>query len=58
MQWFEGVLTHVEQHSDPARPDEALILVKAPQEIRGYGPVRHAAADKVMADVAARMAGR
>ncbi|MDX5402848.1 MAG: indolepyruvate ferredoxin oxidoreductase family protein, partial [Rhodobacterales bacterium] len=53
--WFEGVMTHVEQTFDPADPDRALALVKAPQEIRGYGPVRHKAADQVMADVAARM---
>jgi indolepyruvate ferredoxin oxidoreductase len=56
MQWFDGVMTHVAQHFDPANPDEAMALLSAPQEIRGYGPVRHAAADKVMAQVAKTMA--
>jgi indolepyruvate ferredoxin oxidoreductase len=53
--WFEGVMTHVERRFDPANPDRALALLTAPQEIRGYGPVRHKAADQVMAEVAARM---
>jgi indolepyruvate ferredoxin oxidoreductase len=56
LDWFEGVMTHVERNLDPAHHDEALALLSAPQEIRGYGPVRHKAADQVMAEVAARMA--
>lgn len=55
LEWFDGVMAHVERSFDPAHPDTALALLKAPQEIRGYGPVRHAAAEKVMAEVAARI---
>jgi indolepyruvate ferredoxin oxidoreductase len=55
LQWFEVVMRHVEQHFDPADPDASLALLRAPQEIRGYGPVRHGAADKVMAQVAQMM---
>lgn len=56
LNWFDGVMTHVESRFDPADQDEALALLSAPQEIRGYGPVRHKAADQVMAEVAKRMA--
>ena len=56
LDWFEGVMSHVEHSFDPDRADEAQALLAAPQEIRGYGPVRHKAAEKVMAEVAARMA--
>jgi indolepyruvate ferredoxin oxidoreductase len=56
LDWFEAVLTHVERHFDPTRPEEAMSLLQAAQEIRGYGPVRHAAAEKVMEQVAAKMA--
>ncbi|MGR3505722.1 MAG: indolepyruvate ferredoxin oxidoreductase family protein [Paracoccaceae bacterium] len=56
LDWFEGVMAHAERSFDPDRADEALALLAAPQEIRGYGPVRHKAAEKVMAEVAARMA--
>jgi indolepyruvate ferredoxin oxidoreductase len=55
MNWFEGVMVHVEKHFDPADPEKALALLKSPQDIRGYGPVRHKAAEKIMAEVAARM---
>jgi len=54
--WFEGVMTHVEKNFDPANPAACMALLKAAQEIRGYGPVRHKAADKVMSEVAARIA--
>ena len=56
LDWFEGVMTHVERSFDPAHADTALALLKTAQDIRGYGPVRHAAADKMMAEAAARMA--
>jgi indolepyruvate ferredoxin oxidoreductase len=54
--WFEGVMTHVEKNFDPANPAACMALLTAAQEIRGYGPVRHKAADKVMSEVAARIA--
>ena len=41
----------------PALPhDEALAVLSAPMEIRGYGPVKEAAAEKVQAEVAAHLA--
>ncbi|MDR9483759.1 MAG: indolepyruvate ferredoxin oxidoreductase family protein [Sediminimonas sp.] len=46
--WFEGVLAHVEQTFDANDPDPAMALLEAPMEIRGYGPVRHEAAEKVL----------
>jgi indolepyruvate ferredoxin oxidoreductase len=54
--WFEGVMSHVEKNFDPANPAACMALLTAAQEIRGYGPVRHKAADKVMSEVAARIA--
>lgn len=48
-------MSYVESSFVPTDPDRALDLLIAPQEIRGYGPVRHKAADQVMAEVAARM---
>jgi indolepyruvate ferredoxin oxidoreductase len=53
--WFDEVLAHVEQHFDRARPEDAMALLTSAQQIRGYGPVRHAAAEKVMAEVSTRM---
>jgi indolepyruvate ferredoxin oxidoreductase len=55
LDWFEGVMTQVEQTFDAANPEAAKQMLKAPQEIRGYGPVRHKAAEKVMAEVAAKI---
>lgn len=55
LDWFEGVMIHVEQHFNASQPDKALALLSAPQDIRGYGPVRHDAAEKVMAEVAAKL---
>ncbi|MDP5335709.1 MAG: pyruvate ferredoxin oxidoreductase, partial [Paracoccaceae bacterium] len=53
--WFEEVITHVERTFDAANPEASQAILKPAQEIRGYGPVRHKAADKVMADVAEKM---
>ncbi|WP_319826010.1 indolepyruvate ferredoxin oxidoreductase family protein [Thalassovita sp.] len=50
LNWFETVLTHVETRYDA---DQALAVLQAPQDIRGYGPVRHQAAHQVRAKVAA-----
>ncbi len=50
--WFEDVMAKA-----PALPhDVALEVLSAPMEIRGYGPVKEAAAEKVQAEVAARLA--
>ncbi len=49
--WYEAVMAKA-----PALPhDEALAVLSAPMEIRGYGPVKEAAAEKVQAEVAARL---
>ncbi len=56
LDWFESVLRHVEKTFDPENQPLSLALLTAAQEIRGYGPVRHAAADKVMAEVEILMA--
>ncbi len=45
LDWFERVLAHVEQGCDA---EEALRLLSAPMEIRGYGPVREQAVEDVM----------
>ncbi|WP_118138437.1 indolepyruvate ferredoxin oxidoreductase family protein [Oceanicella sp. SM1341] len=46
--WYERLLTQVEQSFDPADPEPSRALLDAPSEIRGYGPVRHEAAERVM----------
>ncbi|MHA6345228.1 indolepyruvate ferredoxin oxidoreductase family protein [Roseivivax sp. CAU 1761] len=56
--WFEEVLTHVEQSFDPADPEPARALLALPMEIRGYGPVREAAAEQVRAQADAMFARR
>ncbi|MBU3029470.1 indolepyruvate ferredoxin oxidoreductase family protein [Paracoccus marinaquae] len=50
--WYEAILDHVERRFDPAARDDAMRLLRAPQEIRGYGPVRHEAADRIRRQVA------
>ena len=47
--WFERVLEQLQAGYDAAQEESVAALVKAPQEIRGYGPVREAAAEKVRA---------
>ncbi|HAC49545.1 MAG TPA: pyruvate ferredoxin oxidoreductase, partial [Sulfitobacter sp.] len=49
--WYEAVMAKA-----PALPhDEALAVLSAPMEIRGYGLVKEAAAEKVQAEVAAHL---
>ncbi|NUH64872.1 indolepyruvate ferredoxin oxidoreductase family protein [Sulfitobacter sp. S0837] len=51
IEWYEGVM-----QAAPALPhDTALEVLSAPMEIRGYGPVKEAAAEKVQAEVAAKL---
>ncbi|WP_121063086.1 indolepyruvate ferredoxin oxidoreductase family protein [Chachezhania antarctica] len=47
LDWFERVLIHVESGYSE---EEAMRLLTLPGEIRGYGPVRHAAAEKIMTE--------
>lgn len=51
--WFEGVLDRVERDAAALGPDVAMKAVSLPQDIRGYGPVRHKAADRARAEMAA-----
>ncbi|WCR10508.1 indolepyruvate ferredoxin oxidoreductase family protein [Paracoccus stylophorae] len=49
--WFDGVLDRVERDFDRLGADRARQILEAPTEIRGYGPVRHKAADRVRQQV-------
>ncbi|WP_028092354.1 indolepyruvate ferredoxin oxidoreductase family protein [Pseudodonghicola xiamenensis] len=58
MVWYDRVMTRVEDAYSPARLDDCLALLRAPQDIRGYGPVRMAAAERTRAatdDLLARL---
>jgi indolepyruvate ferredoxin oxidoreductase len=50
--WFDGVLQDAGRLADQGRKDEALKVLSAPMDIRGYGPVKEAAAKSVRAEVA------
>ncbi|MFN3274021.1 MAG: indolepyruvate ferredoxin oxidoreductase family protein [Paracoccus sp. (in: a-proteobacteria)] len=58
LDWFEGVMVAVAQDYARLGPGAAERLLSAPQEIRGYGPVRHEAADRVRAGAAELLAAR
>ena len=45
--WFEAALDRIEARYSSESAAECAAIVRAPQEIRGYGPVREAAAEKV-----------
>ncbi|MCP9483613.1 indolepyruvate ferredoxin oxidoreductase family protein [Shimia sp. CNT1-13L.2] len=49
--WFEGVLSEVEARYSEAEAERFEAILSAPMEIRGYGPVREDAAEKVLAEV-------
>ncbi|MGR3760342.1 indolepyruvate ferredoxin oxidoreductase family protein [Roseobacteraceae bacterium NS-SX3] len=48
--WYEGILAKAAAGYDPQHHDRWLQVLKAPMEIRGYGPVRQGAARKVRAE--------
>ncbi|UWQ84032.1 indolepyruvate ferredoxin oxidoreductase family protein [Leisingera caerulea] len=50
--WYEGVLDTVASRYAAEKREACLKLLKAPMEIRGYGPVRLQAAKDVRADAA------
>lgn len=54
--WFEGLMDRVARDHARIGADKALTILSAPGEIRGYGPVRHDAARRVMAEVEALLA--
>jgi indolepyruvate ferredoxin oxidoreductase len=54
--WFETLLTRCEREITPASADRWQQVLAAPMDIRGYGPVKHEAVDKVKARVEALLA--
>ena len=48
--WYEGILKRAEGSYTDAAHAQWLAALKAPMEIRGYGPVRLAAAEQVQED--------
>ncbi|MFT6676156.1 MAG: indolepyruvate ferredoxin oxidoreductase [Sulfitobacter sp.] len=48
--WFEGVMDQLEKQDISA--EQKLAILQAPMEIRGYGPVKEKAANKVQGEVA------
>ncbi|UXU76651.1 MULTISPECIES: indolepyruvate ferredoxin oxidoreductase family protein [unclassified Paracoccus (in: a-proteobacteria)] len=55
LSWFEGLLDRVEAGALDHDPQALAMVLAAPQQIRGYGPVRHDAAERVRAEVASRL---
>ncbi|APE45297.1 pyruvate ferredoxin oxidoreductase [Sulfitobacter alexandrii] len=53
--WYEDVLDRIAQSDLPQ--EDKLDLLAAPMEIRGYGPVKEKAADRVRDMVGTRLAG-
>ena len=53
--WFEGLLPRVSGIATSVPPEACVELLTAPMDIRGYGPVREAAAVEVRARVEARL---
>ncbi|WIY26163.1 indolepyruvate ferredoxin oxidoreductase family protein [Parasedimentitalea psychrophila] len=54
--WYEGALKQVEQRYCVDHHDRWLAILTAPMEIRGYGPVRQQAADRVKSETTANLA--
>ncbi|TMM51783.1 indolepyruvate ferredoxin oxidoreductase family protein [Sulfitobacter sabulilitoris] len=52
LDWYETLLAEVPSLYDPSRADDILAILRAPMDIRGYGPVRETAAETVRAQVA------
>ncbi len=48
LRWFDAVMRDVACNYEQLGPERAEELLSGPQDIRGYGPVRHSAADNVM----------
>ena len=49
--WFEALMARCEREVTPATAETWQQVLSAPMEIRGYGPVKHAAVDRVKARV-------
>ncbi|MCB9958116.1 MAG: indolepyruvate ferredoxin oxidoreductase family protein [Rhodospirillaceae bacterium] len=53
--WYDVLIDTMVARLGSEPPDALLALARAPMEIRGFGPVKRAAVDKVKADVAAML---
>lgn len=49
---FESQVGQLAAHLDAASLEQAIVLARLPQEIRGFGPVKHAAMEQYQARVA------
>ncbi|MGD9861944.1 MAG: indolepyruvate ferredoxin oxidoreductase family protein [Pseudodonghicola sp.] len=53
--WYEGLMERVATAYAPEREVDCLAILSAPDEIRGYGPVRMQAAERAQTGVAATL---
>ena len=49
--WYEEQIDRIVANLDPGRLPDLLAIARAPMDIRGYGPVKEAAIEKVKAEV-------
>lgn len=56
LEWFEEILNKLPARTTAEKRDTVLGILSAVMEIRGYGPVKEAAAEKVQAETAKLMA--
>jgi len=56
LSWFETALDQVGADFSPDQQNRCLSILTAPMEIRGYGPVRLQAAEKVLQSTNAELA--
>ena len=54
--WYEDALKQVERRYNAACHDSCLAILTAPMEIRGYGPVRQLAAEKIKSNTTSMLA--
>ncbi|GGH23649.1 indolepyruvate ferredoxin oxidoreductase [Cribrihabitans marinus] len=57
LSWYEGLLDRAQADWTPAQDDRWTEILAAADEIRGYGPVRSQAAQKVRAEVDGKLVG-
>ncbi|MDO6479419.1 indolepyruvate ferredoxin oxidoreductase family protein [Shimia thalassica] len=53
--WFESLLDQLASMSHDMSPELLLGILKAPMDIRGYGPVKDKARQEVMEDIAGKL---
>lgn len=54
--WYESVMDQVDQRYSREHCQSCLNILMAPMEIRGYGPVRQQAADRVKSEIETQLA--